>query len=475
MTKIWAGFQLDYDKIAGTDDCRELFFVSRRTREICIALLQYAEWPTRYHSELGAPISKDVVDAWASSALAELMSPGSLTDGEMCMSSDICVLVAACLDEGNLTETLQAWQEGQGQDAGTGVGNQASPYATQDLVSECDPDLLFGAVTQLVDLFHTIILDFLQGLVAATQWASKLAYFVDSIPVVGLLPFDEMMAFAGDFFEYIIESYAASYDETLRTTYRCEIFCLALENCTFTLQDFGGYFLDKFERDFKELDWEDFVEFMLQGTFAGTEFVHLMHAILCYSLANGSRTLGMTPAMFSTIVRSLFNDPNSDWTVLCPECSDEVWEENITALLTLRPDPAPQGSELVASWNGTSWDGGDGLWIPSPAYYIRSVSLGIEFPRAKITRIRVTDYTLLAHDNDDSYIYANGPWAGNPLLWHKDATGYHISHTTGDIDEFMTEIGWLGICDGDSDINDLTGAVGLYTFEVRGRGFNPFA
>src|SRR3972149_7132953 len=100
MKKQWTGFQLNYDALQNADECQEFFALSRRTRDICIALLQYAEWPTRYHSPSGAPISKDVIDNWASSALAQLMVSGAAGVEEICMGSDFCTMVRGCLGKG---------------------------------------------------------------------------------------------------------------------------------------------------------------------------------------------------------------------------------------------------------------------------------------------------------------------------------------------------------------------------------------
>jgi len=72
----WKGFQLDFDKLSSLGGEQDTYCLSPQTRDLCISLLRYADWPTRYHSHLGADIERDVVESWTATALAELMEVG---------------------------------------------------------------------------------------------------------------------------------------------------------------------------------------------------------------------------------------------------------------------------------------------------------------------------------------------------------------------------------------------------------------
>src|SRR3989304_1726029 len=474
MKKQWTGFQLNYDALQNADECQEFFALSRRTRDICIALLQYAEWPTRYHSPSGAPISKDVIDNWASSALAQLMVSGAAGVEEICMGSDFCTMVRECLESGSADSYFEQKKFEDGEDLGISGTTHDTPYGNAEMVEECDPDKIFGMTTQVVDLLHTIIWDFLQKLEELTNHFERVQLFVSSIPLVGQLPLDELFGMADQVIEEFYEMYLAGYDEDLRLGYRCDVFCLMMENCSFNLRDLGKYFLNRVGQDFMALDFGQFCQMIATGEFIDVAVVHALHGLACYSLAYGTEFLGVKPDTFRTLVRAFFNDPDPDWSVLCEECPGEEWQRDVFAELVELPDPYETGADAGGVFVDPHWQHEDAKHDPASAYYYRALSLKLEFPLTRITRVEVVDYTLLAMAYSDSTVWCDVSIAENPYKWTKNATGYHINHITPAFSHYTTRINWMGRCDRDTVKSQLGGAVYLYAFRVFGKGPCPW-
>jgi hypothetical protein len=111
---------------------------------------------------------------------------------------------------------------------------------------------------------------------------------------------------------------------------------------------------------------------------------------------------------------------------------------------------------------------------PASGYYYRSLSLKLVFPGALITKIEITDYTLLGYAFVDSTIYLGDSQEDNDYKWQKSWTGYHGGHATPEFAQAATQISWHARCDRDTNITQLGGIVQLFGMKVYGRGNNPF-
>lgn len=68
--------EFDYDYLLALESGQCEYCLSDRTVQLCLSLLETAAWQTRYFSDIGTEIDKDVVENWAATALRELMPCG---------------------------------------------------------------------------------------------------------------------------------------------------------------------------------------------------------------------------------------------------------------------------------------------------------------------------------------------------------------------------------------------------------------
>jgi len=248
--------------------------------------------------------------------LGTLVKDNEMPEGE----NPFCEMVAACLASGGLNDTMRGVNEDLGYGGDSATKYPTAPASRINVVYDCDPDNLYGAIKQMVDLFNRLCSDFLENAVALTNWAQKAEYAIASIPILGSLPFDEMIGFISVAVENIQENYQGSYNVGLRNEYICDLWCLAMQGCEINLYTIANYFAVQFWEELIDITWLDLIEYLLEGTFSGTEMVHAIHTVLAFSLAAGGAFLGISANLFTALMKSFYNDPDPDWNVLCEPC-----------------------------------------------------------------------------------------------------------------------------------------------------------
>lgn len=186
----------------------------------------------------------------------------------------------------------------------------------------CELDNLFGAATGITDLFNDLIIDFIEILNANTNTIGRVGDAIEAIPGVGVLPFDDVLQLVESFFEDVAQNYDAAYTVQLADEIRCDIFCLAQANdCTITPKLLFEYFAERTLVEITTVDFQDFMDFMLQNTFSGTELVYAMHTFVAGVLWFGTSVLKVDINQMQKMVSILWNDPNNDWVLLCDDCA----------------------------------------------------------------------------------------------------------------------------------------------------------
>lgn len=200
-------------------------------------------------------------------------------------------------------------------------------YESHDLShgqnTTCNYDNLFGMVTGLVDLYQNLALDIIEIMTASANNIGRIGDLVEAIPIIGELPFDDIQQFAENFVDDLEQNYQANYTLSLRDEYRCDLFCLAVDNnCVLTLAMVTDYFATRLQHDFQQLDMEDVLEYFTQGAFTGVELVHAWHTFVSLLMQYGGIILGLHFERFIKMVAVLWNDPDSDHSILC-DCFNE--------------------------------------------------------------------------------------------------------------------------------------------------------
>ncbi len=192
----------------------------------------------------------------------------------------------------------------------------------------CDNDRLFGAITGLVDLMNAIAEDFLERLQDQANTVSRIAELIEVIPGVGELVPADLVTLAENFLEDLLNLYQSEYTVALRDKYRCDLFCLYKDDCNFSIEEAMEYFAEQITEGINIVDFGSFIGQYILGEFTGPSLVASWNVLILGMLQFGSEVLDINADQMVLMVSAMFNDPDSDWTILCDECP-EPWEHLI--------------------------------------------------------------------------------------------------------------------------------------------------
>lgn len=399
--------------------------------------------------------------------------PNAIPEGS-CM--DICALIIDCIETND--DVRQAI---------INALNNGVPVSPDAVVNEtiagsnllegvtCDNDSLFGAVTGLVDLINNIATDLIEQIAASANVTGRIGDMIESIPVVGVLPFDDALQMVETFLDDLSQNYDASYTVALRDDYRCALFCIAQEGCTITFQEIFDYFVGELGQSVTTLDVQDFLEFFTQGTFSGVEIVHAFHAFVSGLMLFGSSITGIDEQRMFKIFQTMFNDPDSDWSTLCDcgwihefdfEIENDGWDAELYS-------GSPRGT-YVAS---TGWSYTDLL---IGGHYRRGYFVSREFTESEITKVEIIfDLTLGIQQIATQacygiYFYSGGVLQENEIVLFQDAFSEDDKTMEFTFTDTIDEIRVLGTSSSDGDNPNYSGNVLLKNVKVYGNGSNPF-
>lgn len=190
-----------------------------------------------------------------------------------------------------------------------------------------DKDIIYGFTTQLVDFFDTVVTDIFELIEAATNSLEIIAEVLDDIPVFGSIP-----AIAADFGAFIQATFAELYAEgvtiELKTQIACDLFCIAVQHeCTLTQNDIAIYFSDQLQVNVIGADINDYISWFLglNSSVPDKVIVLAAFALIAHSLAWGESIRGVGNASrLNALVNAMYNDPDSDWMILCDQC-EQFW------------------------------------------------------------------------------------------------------------------------------------------------------
>lgn len=244
-------------------------------------------------------------------------------------------------------------------------GDVNAPLSAGLDLDGCNPDIIFGITTGIIDYMNKSVVDFIEILEVATNVLEIMEIWFDKFPVANAF-IAPALTFLNWFQGNIAENYAAQYTEGLRDTLRCELFCLWLDspNCELTAADLAIFFINRLA-DGAGLfpTFADLVTFTVGGFWIGDEIVEI-----AFLAALGMMTLTEeqpipfitieTLYSLSTVVALSSNDPDGDWSILCDDCPQgwcKVWD--FTA------DNGGWASYAIAAGFGATYASGVG-WKP---------------------------------------------------------------------------------------------------------------
>jgi len=198
------------------------------------------------------------------------------------------------------------------------AGSNTLPENVYDEEGDCIPDNLWGGILYLVQTANRAINDFFEIIESAGNTLETATIVAETIPAAG-----DYVAAAGAFAdqlqENISEGYAAAYTEEYEEGLACEIFCVAKENCSLSIDELIEILNQRLP------DPGDFSDFGLvmarigSGTYSGPEIADVAFYLYFTALRFGQQfgaTLGIRPLedMMSLGADFLSSD---NWELLC--------------------------------------------------------------------------------------------------------------------------------------------------------------
>jgi hypothetical protein len=194
----------------------------------------------------------------------------------------------------------------------------------------CDYDALFGGIRSFVNIIADTILNFWQMMDIEGRDISKAARLLSAIPILGNLPVDEL-ATARDFLvDEVIDAYFA-YDTPLaRDQIACKIFTIVKcqNKCDVNYNDIAQALaelaLDVVVPGSVEELW-GLITNLIAG-FTAPELVYYGSISMAIgALGLGTTALGINFLDLTTMVALGYDEPSSDWQLLCQPCATG-WE-----------------------------------------------------------------------------------------------------------------------------------------------------
>lgn len=298
----------------------------------------------------------------AATAGADLLYPDSSLDAVFplrravdCMPT-FCEAVNECIStvpdiKITLISITNYWGEA-GEDGENPPVLEVNPIIAED----CDLDNLFGACTQMVDLIDQTITDVFETIEAITNSVELANEVLELIPGLNFLA--SVLDIANVLQEQLAENYASEYTATVRDELRCALFCACKDDCILDFAKMTEVFGELAGQAIFKLDLDDFIEFFTTGTFSGIEIVYASFWFVAGMLNYGGAVLNIDSEKLLKLAASFLNDPDSDWTTLCTDCT---WTYDVDFTDTPGewlpyPDLIDPSGLYDASWqNGVGW------------------------------------------------------------------------------------------------------------------------
>lgn len=259
----------------------------------------------------------------------------TITYSDDCEDVMSCFDVANCIDDNPLTQDAIARQLASNPLIKQIVTEQARLGSVMlpgqlglSLTSgaSCNKDNLFGSITAIVEQLNTNNIDFLEKFEVISNVIERVGALIAAVPVFETLPVDDAVAFVDTLLGEIKENYEAQYTTMLKDTYRCDLFCAALERegCEVTFDILIKYYEDRLGASFtNEAMFVQMVAFFVSGAWAGTQVVDAITLAQLVIWREASNFLGLSLRSLQTVGLLGANDSDPDWEILCEDCSQD--------------------------------------------------------------------------------------------------------------------------------------------------------
>lgn len=245
------------------------------------------------------------------------------------VSMNLCDDIIACIEdtESGVSDAILTITGGQTQTS----ERQYAQEQRYDLLGdgnnpECDFDEWWGGIDFLVERLNQNNVDALEILEVVTNSSEWVARVVGNITGIDETSVDALLEWASFIQDSIKENYDAQITVEYLETLKCDLFCLASENCQLTPDDIFEYFSGRLS---SQLTYGNLIsqtlDFIVTGVWTGTEIADVMflsQVAIRAQLGRWFDDIGFNT--LDTDLRLGFNDANDDWILICDECQSEI-------------------------------------------------------------------------------------------------------------------------------------------------------
>jgi len=389
---------------------------------------------------------------------------------------EFCEKVADCILNSDAVKAALAElmaQDGPVQDAIDEISRHGSPIPSTisalPVTEGCDDlDALFAGITSIVDTMHNNNKDFLEVMALAATQTERLAQAISSIPVIGLLPVDEIVGWVGKLQAEVLTNYDAEWTTAVKDEYRCGLFCIARDNddCSLSYDDIIAFVTDRLGAALDPLNLlESLVQYTILGTWSGTTVVDIMMLNQVNIWKVAGEWLGSVIRTLEAVALLGQDTPDPDWEILCEDCNAE-WEH----CFDFEVDDGGFTGIIGTYTSGVGWE--DAMLFSTNTY--RGIALSLTSSASReITNISMTfEYsagTLDSTGDKTSYISVDTvatidvttpSFPTSPQTWSGSETG----------DDFFVQL----LCGIKTGAGDPGGSCVLKTLCISGNGTDPF-
>jgi hypothetical protein len=369
---------------------------------------------------IGAPIIfpdtyMDTVQRYAQ--LAEF--PNEIPEAN-CM--DLCQLILDCIND------TPALQQAIAQYSLVSPIPQTAPEVQANLDAElvndpvgCDNDIIFGMTTGYTDLMNTISEDILAMFVAGTSPAGRIGDIIEAVPVIGEAPIDDLYQFVESFINDLADAYDGAYTSQVRDDIRCDLYCLAVPQCSLTMEMARDYFYDKLGESISIDAWDGFLDDIIAISYSGEPAIWALHLLITQTMIFGGDLIGFDTSRLIATVQSLFNDPDSDWDTVCTDCPFNTYAWDFTV----------HSGSFTAFAGRANWVDGSGYEADGVNYLIQLDTVAFDLTGIKWVELEIS--TLLGAD-PAMFQFRGAEYGGGGGNFDKPNVGSTIMRSTLDVD-----------------------------------------
>lgn len=201
--------------------------------------------------------------------------------------------------------------------------NEEFSIATEGCDTD-DKDALYAGIREFVLYVNQANIDALQNIGQAGNLAAQAGRLISGVPVLGLLPFDEIADYTAFLMNELLDEYEATVNDELLENVTCDLFCIAVNSdCTFNLADAINYYGGKLGSTVFDLydNLANVVQFAATGTFSGDDYFYFMTVFQFIAVAVADSYFAVNGMDYYMVqVATGMNSPDNDWTLLCDAC-----------------------------------------------------------------------------------------------------------------------------------------------------------